>query len=99
MAIPLCGTCGTKPETLERIGDHRPGCRHRPDRRACRTTDVHNTGPPGGCRRMNLMARDSVWPMPDQASRTGASSRDAGIDTMRGIAILMVIGIHSLQQP
>ena len=25
--------------------------------------------------------------------------RDAGIDTMRGIAILMVIGIHSLQQP
>lgn len=48
---------------------------------------------------MNLMARDSVWPMPDQASRTGASGRDAGIDTMRGIAILMVIGIHSLQQP
>jgi len=48
---------------------------------------------------MNLMARDSVWPMPDQASRTGTSSRDAGIDTMRGIAILMVIGIHSLQQP
>jgi surface polysaccharide O-acyltransferase-like enzyme len=43
------------------------------------------------------MARDSVWP--DRASRIGASSRDAGIDTMRGIAILMVIGIHSFQQP
>jgi fucose 4-O-acetylase-like acetyltransferase len=29
----------------------------------------------------------------------GTSNRDAGIDTMRGIAILMVIGIHSLPQP
>jgi surface polysaccharide O-acyltransferase-like enzyme len=48
---------------------------------------------------MNLMARDSAWPVPDQGPRMGASSRDAGIDTMRGIAILMVIGIHSLQQP
>jgi surface polysaccharide O-acyltransferase-like enzyme len=48
---------------------------------------------------MNLMARDSVWPMPDQASRTGAPGRDTGIDTMRGIAILMVIGIHSFPQP
>jgi fucose 4-O-acetylase-like acetyltransferase len=48
---------------------------------------------------MNLMARDSVWSMPTQASRTGTSNRDAGIDTMRGMAILMVIGIHSLQQP
>lgn len=28
-----------------------------------------------------------------------AASRDSGIDTMRGIAILMVIGIHSLPQP
>lgn len=28
-----------------------------------------------------------------------AVTRDASIDTMRGIAILMVIGIHSLQQP
>ena len=27
------------------------------------------------------------------------AGRDHGIDTMRGIAILMVIGIHSLQQP
>jgi fucose 4-O-acetylase-like acetyltransferase len=48
---------------------------------------------------MNVMTRGSVWSMPDPASRTAASSRDAGIDTMRGIAILMVIGIHSLQQP
>ncbi|MDB5652396.1 MAG: hypothetical protein JWQ94_9 [Tardiphaga sp.] len=30
---------------------------------------------------------------------TLAPSRDSSIDTMRGIAILMVIGIHSLQQP
>jgi fucose 4-O-acetylase-like acetyltransferase len=29
----------------------------------------------------------------------GTSNRDAGIDTMRGMAILMVIGIHSLPQP
>jgi surface polysaccharide O-acyltransferase-like enzyme len=28
-----------------------------------------------------------------------ASARDSSIDTMRGIAILMVIGIHSLHQP
>jgi peptidoglycan/LPS O-acetylase OafA/YrhL len=48
---------------------------------------------------MTLMARDSVWPIPDRAPRANASSRDAGIDTLRGIAILMVIGIHSLQQP
>jgi fucose 4-O-acetylase-like acetyltransferase len=30
---------------------------------------------------------------------TRAKSRDAVIDTMRGVAILMVIGIHSLPQP
>jgi surface polysaccharide O-acyltransferase-like enzyme len=30
---------------------------------------------------------------------TDTTVRDSGIDTMRGIAILMVIGIHSLQQP
>src|ERR1700736_7012365 len=48
---------------------------------------------------MTLSARDSVWSAPDRDSRASASSRDAGIDTMRGIAILMVIGIHSLQQP
>jgi surface polysaccharide O-acyltransferase-like enzyme len=32
-------------------------------------------------------------------ARAPASSRDQIIDSMRGIAILMVIGIHSLQQP
>ena len=48
---------------------------------------------------MNLMARDPVWRTSEQAAQTDASSRDAGIDSMRGIAILMVIGIHSLQQP
>jgi surface polysaccharide O-acyltransferase-like enzyme len=48
---------------------------------------------------MNLMAKDSAWRTPDRMTSTAASGRDAGIDTMRGIAILMVIGIHSLQQP
>jgi fucose 4-O-acetylase-like acetyltransferase len=48
---------------------------------------------------MTSMARDSLGLVPDLASRTIASSRDAGIDTMRGLAILMVIGGHSLQQP
>lgn len=32
-------------------------------------------------------------------ARTSAITRDGAIDTMRGIAILMVIGIHALQQP
>ena len=32
-------------------------------------------------------------------ARAPAASRDQVIDSMRGIAILMVIGIHSLQQP
>jgi surface polysaccharide O-acyltransferase-like enzyme len=48
---------------------------------------------------MNLMAKDSAWRIPDRITSTGASRRDVGIDTMRGFAILMVIGIHSLQQP
>lgn len=34
-----------------------------------------------------------------QDKRERVAGRDSGIDTMRGIAILMVIGIHSLQQP
>ncbi len=34
-----------------------------------------------------------------QATQAGAASRDLGIDTMRGVAILMVIAIHSLTQP
>jgi peptidoglycan/LPS O-acetylase OafA/YrhL len=48
---------------------------------------------------MTLTARDSVQWIPDRGSRASASIRDVGIDTMRGIAILMVIGIHSLPQP
>jgi peptidoglycan/LPS O-acetylase OafA/YrhL len=48
---------------------------------------------------MTLMARDSLRLIPDQVSQDATLRRDAGIDTMRGIAILMVIGIHSLQQP
>jgi len=48
---------------------------------------------------MNLMARDLLGSIPDRDLQAIASRRDAGIDTMRGIAILMVIGIHSLQQP
>lgn len=32
-------------------------------------------------------------------ARAAAVSRDGAIDTMRGVAILMVIGIHALQQP
>jgi surface polysaccharide O-acyltransferase-like enzyme len=48
---------------------------------------------------MTLMARDSLRSFPDQVAQDVAPLRDAGIDTMRGLAILMVIGIHSLQQP
>jgi peptidoglycan/LPS O-acetylase OafA/YrhL len=48
---------------------------------------------------MTLAARDSIWSIPDRDSRASAASRDGRLDTMRGIAILMVIGIHSLQQP
>src|SRR6266567_2003445 len=48
---------------------------------------------------MNLMAKDTAWRIPDRVTSTATPGRDAGIDTMRGIAILMVIGIHSLQQP
>lgn len=34
-----------------------------------------------------------------QPARSSAVTRDGTIDTMRGVAILMVIGIHALQQP
>jgi surface polysaccharide O-acyltransferase-like enzyme len=47
----------------------------------------------------SLTAHDSLQPMPSQQARTSVAGRDLGIDTMRGVAILMVIGIHSLQQP
>lgn len=45
---------------------------------------------------MTSMAGDSVQSIPDRNSRASTSSRDFAIDTMRGFAILMVIGIHSL---
>jgi peptidoglycan/LPS O-acetylase OafA/YrhL len=48
---------------------------------------------------MTSIARDSIQSTAERNSRVGASSRDVGIDTLRGIAILMVIGIHSLPQP
>lgn len=37
--------------------------------------------------------------VPEHGTLARVISRDSGIDTMRGIAILMVIGIHSLPQP
>lgn len=48
---------------------------------------------------MNLMTTESALRKPDRMIWAGAPSRDASIDAMRGIAILMVIGIHSLRQP
>src|SRR5258708_24126255 len=48
---------------------------------------------------MTLAARDSAWSISHRVSGTIARFRDAGIEPMRGIAILMVIGIHSFQQP
>jgi surface polysaccharide O-acyltransferase-like enzyme len=38
-------------------------------------------------------------PIRPREAAVNAASRDSAIDTMRGIAILMVIGIHSLHQP
>jgi peptidoglycan/LPS O-acetylase OafA/YrhL len=52
-----------------------------------------------GLPQMTLITGDSVRLVPDRVSLARVSSRDVGIDTMRGFAILMVIGIHSLQQP
>lgn len=48
---------------------------------------------------MTVAARAYAGWTPDRDARTQAVGRDCGIDTMRGIAILMVIGIHSLPQP
>jgi surface polysaccharide O-acyltransferase-like enzyme len=48
---------------------------------------------------MTLIARDLVQSIPERGSQADAITRDAVIDTMRGIAILMVIGIHSLRPP
>jgi fucose 4-O-acetylase-like acetyltransferase len=47
----------------------------------------------------SLAAQETIQPIAERQARAGAASRDRGIDTMRGVAILMVIGIHSLQQP
>ncbi|UZE47494.1 acyltransferase family protein [Rhodopseudomonas sp. P2A-2r] len=46
---------------------------------------------------MTTTAQVSAMLAIDRAAK--AAGRDSGIDTMRGIAILMVIGIHSLHQP
>jgi surface polysaccharide O-acyltransferase-like enzyme len=48
---------------------------------------------------MTAAARASADWLPVRDAHAPAASRDHVIDTMRGIAILMVIGIHSLQQP
>jgi surface polysaccharide O-acyltransferase-like enzyme len=47
----------------------------------------------------SLAAQNSLPLISEQPLRASVASRDLGIDTMRGIAILMVIGIHSLQHP
>ncbi|WP_024514451.1 acyltransferase [Bradyrhizobium sp. Tv2a-2] len=48
---------------------------------------------------MTPLAAHHTFPTAELQARAGATTRDIGIDTMRGVAILMVIGIHSLQQP
>ena len=48
---------------------------------------------------MTLTATDRIGARPETAARVRAASRDTGIDTLRGIAIVMVMGIHSLPQP
>ncbi len=48
---------------------------------------------------MTVTVRASSDWLPVRDVHAPAASRDEVIDTMRGIAILMVIGIHSLQQP
>jgi peptidoglycan/LPS O-acetylase OafA/YrhL len=48
---------------------------------------------------MTVVERISVNPSSLNVAHATARSRDGVIDAMRGIAILMVIGIHSLPQP
>ncbi|WOH67151.1 acyltransferase [Bradyrhizobium sp. BWA-3-5] len=48
---------------------------------------------------MTVVERLSADTSPLSLAHAAAKSRDGTIDTMRGIAILMVIGIHSLPQP
>jgi fucose 4-O-acetylase-like acetyltransferase len=47
----------------------------------------------------SLATDDRFQSASERSAPATVASRDIGIDTMRGIAILMVIGIHSLQQP
>jgi fucose 4-O-acetylase-like acetyltransferase len=47
----------------------------------------------------SLATDDKFQSVSELRAPAAVASRDIGIDTMRGIAILMVIGIHSLQQP
>lgn len=48
---------------------------------------------------MTVVERVSASSAPVGGVRAPAKSRDAVVDSMRGIAIVMVIGIHSLPQP
>jgi surface polysaccharide O-acyltransferase-like enzyme len=48
---------------------------------------------------MTIAARTDTGWIPERNTHAQVVGRDAGIDTMRGVAILMVIGIHSLPQP
>jgi peptidoglycan/LPS O-acetylase OafA/YrhL len=48
---------------------------------------------------MTVVERIAASPRSLSVAQAPARSRDGVIDAMRGIAILMVIGIHSLQQP
>ena len=48
---------------------------------------------------MSSIARASVDTVAATPARALAARRDVAIDTLRGIAILMVIGIHSFRQP
>lgn len=48
---------------------------------------------------MTTTARTYADLVPERDARARVIARDSGIDTMRGIAILMVMGIHSLPQP
>ena len=47
----------------------------------------------------SFVAQSALRPMAKPDARESAVNRDIAIDTMRGAAILMVIGIHSLPQP
>ena len=48
---------------------------------------------------MTIVERIPANPRSLSVARAAAQSRDGVVDAMRGIAILMVIGIHSLPQP